>query len=154
MCTPGKTGADMNAKGGAKMSATGQFLEWYGRLQSAVTEALNGPLKDGLKQAIREKAQTNVYNAYSGGGYRRGQIGAPQNLSASVNGYELEIRNVTPPQGSGASMTETGFVEEGAANYRQPFPRPFMDKALEAYTSGQAQDDLAAALGSRGFEVV
>lgn len=136
------------------MSATGQFLEWYGRLQSAVTEALNGPLKDGLKQAIHDKAETNVYKAYDKSDNRRGQIGAPENLRESVSDDELEIINVTQPQGSGASMTETSFVEKGAANYRQPFPRPFMEEALEAYMSGQAQDDLAAALMSRGFEVV
>ena len=51
-------------------------------------------------------------------------------------------------------MTETSFVESGASNYRQPFPRPFMDEALEDYSAGRAEIDLADALRSMGFTVI
>lgn len=136
------------------MSAISQFTIWYQRLLSGVTDALNGPVQDGLKQAIREKAQQNVYDAYDGGGERRGKIGAAENLAGEVVGHQLRITNVTQPQGSGASMTETSFVESGASNYRQPFPRPFMDEALEDYSAGRAEIDLADALRSMGFTVI
>ena len=137
------------------MSMLSQFTPWYQNLLTAVTDALSGPVQDGLKQKIRERAQKNVYDAYDGGGYRRGQIGAAQNLEAEVLFHQLRITNVTPPQGGAARATETSFVEGGYANYNQPFPRPFMDEALEEYTgSGQAQEDLAAALRSKGFTVV
>lgn len=136
------------------MSFVTEFAEWYARLQGSVTKALNGPLQDGLKQAIREKAKSNVYDAYNGGGYRRGQIGAAENLAADVNGMELHIRNVTVQQGGPAFQTETGFVEEGAPEFRQPFPRPFMDEALVDYAYGRAPEDLADALRSDGFTVV
>ena len=136
------------------MSFVTQFADLYAKLQGSVTNALNGPLQDGLKQAIREKAKSNVYDAYSGGGYRRGQIGAPQNLAGEVNGMELHIRNVTVQQGGPAFQTETGFVEEGAPEFRQPFPRPFMDEALTDYAYGRAPEDLADALRSDGFTVV
>lgn len=135
------------------MSVMDDFLIWYAELQGAVTEALAGPLMDGLKQEIRQKAQTNVYDAYSSRGYRRGQIGAAQNLDGKVSGYDLQIRNVTPQQGGPASQTETGFVEEGSPEYRQPFPREFMDEALQEYAYGKAPDDLADALRARGFRV-
>lgn len=136
------------------MSFARQFTAWYGNLELAVSEALNGPMTDGLKQAIRESAQKNVYEAYNSGGYRRGKIGAAENLEAETNGTTLTIRNVTQPQGTGAKMTETGFVESGAEAYRQPFPRPFMNEGRDKYADGQAQDDLANALRARGFTVI
>lgn len=135
------------------MSAVGTFIIWYGELTAAITEALAGPMQDGLKQEIRKQAQVRVYDAYAGGGVRRGQIGAANNLEGDVSGFSLHIRNVTQPQGYGATETETGFVESGSKSYRQPFPRPFMDEALVEYAYGQAPDDLANALRARGFQV-
>lgn len=135
------------------MSVLDTFAAWYAELQTAVSEALNGPVADGLKQEIRAQAKARVYDAYSTSGYRRGKIGAPENLEASVNGLELHIRNVTVQQGSQASQTETGFVEEGSPEFRQPFPRPFMDEALEQYAKNQGILDLEAALRARRFTV-
>lgn len=135
------------------MSVVDDFIIWYSGVQSAVQEALGGPLKDGLLQEVKKKAQDNVYNAYPGG-YRRGQIGSEQNMAVDVNGYELHIRNVTVQQGGHAYQTETGFVEEGAPEFRQPFPRPFMDEALQEYAYGEGPEDLANALRARGFTVI
>lgn len=135
------------------MSILTDYMDWYSKLQAAVQDALNGPLQDGLKQEIRKQAKAKVYDAYSGGGYRRGKIGAAENLEGNVNGYDLHIRNVTVQQGGPAYQTETGFVEEGAPEFRQPFPREFMQPALEEYAYGQAGDDLANALRARGFVV-
>ena len=144
----------MNAKSeGLHMSVVTEFAEWYARLQGSVTKALNGPLTDGLKHEIHEKAETNVYKAHDTG-KARGIIGAAENLAADVNGMELHIRNVTVQQGGPAFQTETGFVEEGAPEFRQPFPRPFMDEALVDYAYGRAPEDLADALRSDGFTVV
>lgn len=140
------------------MSFERQFTVWYNRLEMAVSEALAGPVADGLKQAIKKSAKKNVYDAYSGGGYRRGKIGDPENLNgyglSEVDGFTLKIRNVTQPQGGPANMTETSFVETGAAAYRQPFARPFMEEGRDEYVQNQASDDLADALRSRGFDVV
>lgn len=135
------------------MSVVDDFIIWYSGVQSAVQEALGGPLKDGLLREVKKKAQDNVYNAYPGG-YRRRQLGSPQNMAADVNGYELHVRNITVQQGGKAYQTETGFVEEGAPEFRQPFPRPFMDEALADYAHGEGPEDLANALRARGFTVV
>lgn len=135
------------------MSVVDDFIIWYSGVQSAVQEAMGGPLKDGLLQKVKEKAQDNVYNAYPGG-YRRGQLGSPQNMAVDVNGYELHVRNITVQQGGKAYQTETGFVEEGAPEFRQPFPRPFMDEALQEYAYGEGPEDLANALRARGYTVV
>lgn len=136
------------------MSVVDEFIIWYGEVQSAVQEALGGPLKDGLLREVKKKAQDNVYGAYNGGGYRRGQIGSPQNMAVDVNGYELHVRNITVQQGGKAYQTETGFVEEGAPEFRQPFPRPFMEEALVDYAYGEGPEDLANALRARGFTVI
>lgn len=135
------------------MSVITDFTIWYAELQDAVTDALNGPMQDGLKQEIRDQAEVRVYKAHDTG-KARGIIGAPENLEGHVSGHELHIRNVTQPQGSPAYQTETGFVEEGAPEFRQPGPRPFMDEALVEYAYGRAPDDLANALRSRGFTVI
>lgn len=136
------------------MSVVDDFIIWYSGVQSAVQEALGGPLKDGLLQEVKKKAQANVYDAYSSGGYRRGQLGSSQNMAVNVNGYELHVRNITVQQGGKAYQTETGFVEEGAPEFRQPFPRPFMDEALQEYAYGEGPEDLANALRARGYTVV
>ena len=140
-------------KGSASMSVLSEWALWYAELQSALTDALSGPVTDGLKQEIRKQAQKRVYEAYSSSGPRRGQIGARQNLEASVNGFDLEIHNVTVQQGSPSGKSETNFVESGDPAYRQPFARPFMDEALEEYAKNQGPMDLEAALRARGFTV-
>ena len=134
------------------MSVITTFTIWYAELQDAIREALNGPLQDGLKQEIRKQAKTRVYDAYSGG-YRRGKIGDAENLAGEVIGMELHIRYVTVQQGGPAFQTETGFVEEGAPEFHQPFPRPFMDEALQEYAYNKAPEDLASALRAKGFTV-
>lgn len=134
------------------MGLLDEFVAWYGNLQAAVTDALAGPLTDGLKQEIRRQAKARVY-AYAGGGCRRGLIGDPVNLEAESDQTELRIRNVTVQQGSAGRLSETNFVESGDPAYHQPGPRPFMDEALQEYAYGKAQDDLAAALRARGFRV-
>lgn len=136
------------------MSFLTQFAEWFGELQVATMEAVAGPLKDGLLQKIKEKAAANVYS-YGGGGYRRGLIGDPVNMSLDGSGaYELHIKNITVQQGSPGRLTETNFVETGDAAYHQPGPRPFMDEALVEYANGEGPESLANALRARGFTVV
>ena len=137
------------------MSVVDDFIIWYSGVQSAVQEALGGPLKDGLLQKVKEKAQDNVYEAYDGGGYRRGLIGDPVNMSLDGSGsYELHIKNITVQQGSPGRLSETNFVETGDPAFHQPKPRPFMDEALTDYAHGEGPEDLANALRARGFTVI
>ena len=136
------------------MSFMPQFAVWFGELQVATMEAVAGPLKDGLLKKIKETAQSNVYEAYDGGGYRRGLIGYPVNMSMDGSGsYELHIKNITVQQGSPGRLSETNFVETGDPAFHQPEPRPFMDEALADYAHGEGPEDLANALRSHGFIV-
>lgn len=133
------------------MSVLSEYALWKAGLEMAVTDALNGPVKDGLEMEIRRQAQSRVYAAYSSKGPRRGQIGAASNLQATVDDMTLTIKNVTVAQGGPTSVSETDFVEQGDSSYHQPFARPFMDEALRAYAAGQAEQDLALALKARGY---
>lgn len=135
------------------MSVLAHFAAWYSELESAVADALSGPLKDGLKKEIKQQAKTRVYKAHPQHGYRRGLIGDSVNLEAESDMTELRIRNVTVQQGSPGRLSETDFVETGDKAFHQPFPRPFMDEALDAYANGQGKTDLASALRSKGFDV-
>ena len=135
------------------MSVLTMWAAWKAELDMAITDALNGPLTDGLKEYIHDESLWAVYMAYGGGGYRRGEIGGDKNLEATVSGDTLTIRNVTQPQGAGASMKEVDFVESGSSAYRQPFPRPFMTEGRDRYVAERAEMDLATALRARGFEV-
>lgn len=135
------------------MSFLTQFAAWFGELQIVTQEALAGPVKDGLLQKVKEKADSNVYKAYPGG-YRRGLLGDPVNMSLDGSGnYELHIKNVTVQQGSPGRLSETNFVETGDPAFHQPGPRPFMDEALADYAHGEGPEDLADYLRSQGFNV-
>lgn len=135
------------------MSFLTQFAAWFGELQIVTQEALAGPVKDGLLKKIKESADANVYS-YPGGGYRRGLIGDPVNMSLDGSGnYELHIKNVTVQQGSPGRLSETNFVETGDPAFHQPGPRPFMDEALADYAHGEVPEDLANYLRSHGFIV-
>lgn len=133
------------------MSVLSEYALWKAGLEMAVNDALNGPVKDGLEMEIRRQAQRRVYAAYSSKGPRRGQIGAASNLQATVDDMTLTIKNITVAQGGATSESETDFVEKGDPAYHQPFARPFMDEALQAYTQGQHERDLISALRARGY---
>ena len=135
------------------MSFMTQFAVWFGELHVATMEAVAGPLKDGLLKKIKDTAKDNVYS-YKGGGYRRGLIGDPVNMSMDGSGsYELHIKNITVQQGSPGRLSETNFVETGDPAFHQPGPRPFMDEALADYAHGEGPEDLANYLRSHGFIV-
>jgi hypothetical protein len=135
------------------MSVLTEYALWRAGLETAINDALNGPVKDGLEMEIRRQAQRRVYAAYSSKGPRRGQIGAESNLQATVSDMTLTIKNITVAQGGATSMSETDFVEQGDSSYHQPFARPFMDEAAMVYAAGQAHIDLQAAMQARGYPV-
>ncbi len=132
---------------------TVEVAEITDRIRAAVRGALDGEIKTELERKIKEKAETEVYS-YAATPQamiqRRGQIGSETNLLAQVGGeqdhYWLTIENITQTQNP-ASDKEIDIVEEGYVNYRQPYPRPFMEKALEELvSSGRAEEMLINAV--------
>lgn len=109
-----------------------------------------------LKQIIEDETQWSVVYSYPASPRamqsRRYGIGDPQEMSSWVSEHELVIQNHVHLQGG--EPGEADIVQEGYANYRQPYARPFMEAALNKYISdGEADEGLASTLRSMGFEV-
>jgi len=132
------------------------LMEIKPKINDAVEQFLNGPAVRSLEDLIAEHAFHDVYsyNATERAMLsRRYMIGDRDALSVSVSGQSLTISNTTILQGGGG-IYETDIVQQGYSNYRQPGPRPFMDKALAAYiNSGRADKELAEVLRNAGFDV-
>ena len=137
------------------MSFVSQFLtEVRPQIDRAVAMALPD-MAQGLKKKIAEKAQSEVYSygaTASAMAKRRGTIGEPSGIAAHYGEYSLQLVNERTMQGGMGHEVE--MVEEGWSNFRQPYPRPFMDEALNEYVDGgEADRTLANALRAYGFVV-
>ena len=140
------------------MSVIADAQRYFEAIGSAVSYALSNPMQEALLREIKEKAKENVYEAYTPTEWamstRRGHLGDRPNLEVEFGGsgdqQYLRITNMTTLQH--ASTAETSVVETGNASFRQPFPRPFMDEALDEYVgSGRAESDLKSVLASYGI---
>ena len=124
------------------------------QVRSAVQLALGGPIRDGLEAEIAKYAEQNVYS-YEAAPYfmekRRYSLDNKANYDVTVGDLYITI------DGSGISLqygtpVEIDIVEQGAG-WHQPYPRPYMNEALENYiASGEADKALAYYLQGSGFE--
>lgn len=124
------------------------------QVRSAVQLALGGPIREGLEAEIAKYAEQNVYS-YEAAPYfmekRRYSLDNKANYDVTVGDLYITI------DGSGISLAygtpgEIDIVEQGAG-WHQPYPRPYMNEALENYiASGEADKALAYYLQGSGFE--
>lgn len=138
------------------MSFVSQFLkEVRPQIDRAVDNALPS-LAEGLKKKIKQKADSEVYSyaaTASAMAKRRHSIAAAGNMAMRMGYYQVEIENQATMQGGDGHEVE--MVEEGWGEFRQPYPRPFMDMALDEYvTGGEGDATLAEVLRSYGFTVI
>lgn len=133
--------------------------EYLSLIRPAIDAAVNSALPTmaaSLKEEIKETAEANVYSyhaSFEAMETRRGVIGSAANLKETIGDYQIEIENITEMQNGEGN--EVQVVEEGWSSYRQPYPRPFMEEALNAYVdSGKAEEDIVTQLRSSGFDVV
>ena len=120
---------------------------------AAVQSALGGPIREGLIREIAKYAEQNVYS-YDAAPYfmekRRYSLSDISQYDKTVGDLSLTI------DGSGIALQygtpgEVDIVEQ-AAGWHQPYPRPYMNEALENYiASGEADRALATALQGLGF---
>ena len=128
------------------------------KIQWAIIDALENDLKDGLLRKIEESAEKNVYSYNAtpeAMATRRGTIGSADVMTTDAGGggleFYLRITNNAYTQNP-ASDDEADIVEEGYSNYRQPYPRPFMQKALDEFIgSGEADAVLRDVLARHGL---
>lgn len=138
------------------MSAVEQYMQIRANIVSALGEALPY-MALGLSDYIEESADLSVYS-YNASSMamksRRGTIGDKSNQVVTIDrgGLSVEIKNIAKLQNGGAG--EVGIVESGDKNYRQPYARPFMDEARDAYVdSGEAMETVKESLRTAGFTV-
>lgn len=139
------------------MSLLGDYLgEIKDKIEQGVDSFLESEASPRLKEIIRDETQWSVVYSYPASQRamqsRRYGIGDPDEMASWVSEHELVIENHVHLQGG--EPGETDIVQEGYGNYRQPYPRPFMDAALNKYIStGEADESLAATLRGMDFEV-
>lgn len=128
------------------------------RIDAAIHDALQNEIADGLCDAIKESARTRVYDpsVYEPSpeheAERRYELGDRENLEVFVGENSVEIKNYETLRHH-PDVGEVAVVEEGTS-YGQPFPRPFMEPALQDYVgSGKAEAALEIALRAAGFDV-
>lgn len=131
-----------------------EFDNIMGQVTAAVQSALAGPIREGLEAEVAKYAEQNVYS-YPAAPYfmakrrysldNKGQYDVTiTDMSITIDGSEISFQDGTPG--------EIDIVEKGAGR-QQPYPRPYMDEALQNYiASGEADRALATALAGMGFE--
>lgn len=128
------------------------------KIQWAILDAVENDLKDGLLRKIEESAEKNVYSYAASPkamATRRGTIGSAEVMTTEAGGggleFYLRITNNAYTQHP-ANDDEADIVEEGNTDYRQPYPRPFMQKALDEFIgSGEAEAILQEVLERHGL---
>lgn len=125
-----------------------------GEVTAAVQSALAGPIREGLEAEIAKFAEDNVYSyeaapffmakrRYSLSNVKGNYEVTIKDLSITIDGSDISLQN-----GVGGEIN----IVEKAAGWHQPYPRPYMDEALQNYiASGQADQALATALAGFGF---
>lgn len=115
------------------------------KVDFALMDAVQNDLKEALLKKVEQFAESEVYSygatprAMSS---RRYTIGSKDIMDTAAGGGEghfwLRITNKAYTQNP-AGADESDIVEKGYSGYRQPYPRPFMEKALEDFVnSGEA----------------
>lgn len=105
------------------------------KIDHAISEAMFdwvGPLEDKIDAVSGE---------FSGGSSRPLLFGHGR-YDDEIGGTYVTVTNITPLQGTDYGVPEVVFVEGGYANYHQPGPRPFMEKAGEEFAAGEGESIL------------
>ena len=137
------------------MSILGEYTPIKQEILSAVAEALP-QLALELEKEVQKTAEEVVYSygaSEEAMATRRYDLGESFNFEEYYGDDYVSITNITEMQGTDYGVSEVDFVEQGLSEYRQPYPREFMEKALIEYiTSGDADATLQSVLRQNGFD--
>lgn len=128
------------------------FSDLFNQIEREVSEVMTSPASQkALKEHAAYAAFEYVYPYYSPTKYERryagGGLGSPENYEVIPAELKLTLINNTPGNGSqpGEAWTSGPIndIIEGGTGYgwrhsdiyqMQPYPRPFMQKAIDEYT--------------------
>lgn len=131
-----------------------------GDLQNAVDDSLNTEVTQTVKPVMEQAIQNTVYDVYNPKVYiRRGELGNPKNINATVENHELSIENDAPvnfaydtSQGLGMPLADQVAMGVGYAYMNMP-PRDFYKTATDYLESNNL---IAAAIADglirQGFD--
>ena len=130
------------------------------KLDAAISSALSLEVAEAVRGAVRDAAESEVYQAYEplfeSRRRENGGLTDPDNTVVTVAGTTLMAENVTGLQnlwGGGDSSPLAPIIEDGVEAYHMPFPRPFMAYAQELLENGRAQEALRRGLARQGIDV-
>lgn len=134
--------------------------ELLGKIESIIKDSLDEmSSREELQASISKMASDNVYSYQASPQAmesRRYQIAKNLEIEKQTSSIRetgvarLIIRNVTEMQNG--EPNEVDVVEKGLKEYRQPYPRPFMEEGLSAYvSSGRAEEILERNIAKYGL---
>lgn len=141
-------------------------------LDESIHKAMEGPVTDGVKAAIVEAVQTEVYDAYERGDYmpyvRRDEVGKPgalQDWSVMESKYDpstmtLEVQDKSRDDDTGrliAPVVESGkgYQWKKSEIYKSKQARPFHEEAQRIVMRENLMSDaLRYQLKNDGFDPV
>ena len=102
------------------------------KIDNAISNAMyafEDPLKDQINLTSGEYDGPSSRRELFGGGTYEAEVGSDY----------ISVTNITEMQGTDYGVPEVVFVEEGFANYRMPYPRPFMEEAGKIFAEGEGE---------------
>lgn len=149
----------VSRKDGTKLSFAQQFALFKTELEGAVDESLLQEVAEEVKDIMQQQLNEVVYSydardeamltrRYDNGGLRDRSM-----MIASVGeAHTLEVQDFAPLQDNPSNHELADIVCRGDGDYRQPYPRPFIQATEdESVASGRAYDALMSGLQKRGF---
>ena len=131
-------------------------------LHEAIDDALKNEVKDVAIQALEYSAMHSIYMAYTPDPFfqksRRYSFMQDNSYKDDVKDNTLTITEVVTPQDLFSEVGSTKWknadlgdvVAKGDVNWAQPFPRPWMDEAIEP-NIGALEAALKEGLERQGF---
>ncbi len=141
------------------MSFVARYTELLHKTGQAVDDALDHEVAETVKDIMVEKLDSTVYSygatpeAMARRRRENGGLQARANMISHVEDeHTLVVENAAPLQGTPAERALSDVVNDGDANYRQPYPRPFVSETeQEAIASGRAHNALMEGLRRHGI---
>ena len=135
------------------------FISEYVSMTSGISAAITEALSDMASELIADMKSAAVSEVYSYSATemamrnRRGTIADEDNFDVYHGENYIRITNTAQMQGTDYGVTEADFVIQGLPNYKQPYPRDFMEKVMEDYLrSGRADTVLRNAMQRHGID--
>ena len=141
------------------MSFVARYQELLHKVGQSVDDTLENEAAETVKDIMEEKLDSVVYSyaatpeAMAKRRMANGGLQSRANMISRVEDeHTLVVENIAPLQGSPAGRALSDVVNDGDANYKQPYARQFVNETeREAVASGRVAADIINGLRRRGI---